>query len=60
VPAAATHRCDCISPFLLQGVPERATKQLISYARDANKVVIGPATVGGVQVRAEGGCTQTL
>ena len=39
------------APCLPQGVPERDTKQLIAYAREANKVVIGPATVGGVQAR---------
>ncbi|KAI7836807.1 hypothetical protein COHA_009351 [Chlorella ohadii] len=37
---------------IAEGVPERDTKQLIAYARDANKVVIGPATVGGVQAGA--------
>lgn len=40
----------------LQGVPERDTKQMIAYAQSANKVIIGPATVGGVQVRAGWGC----
>jgi ATP citrate (pro-S)-lyase len=37
---------------IAEGVPERDTKQLIAYARDNNKVVIGPATVGGVQAGA--------
>lgn len=35
----------------LQGVPERDTKTMIAYARDNAKIIIGPATVGGVQVR---------
>lgn len=34
----------------LQGVPERDTKQLIAYAQQHHKIIIGPATVGGVQV----------
>ena len=33
-----------------EGVPERDTKHLIAYARTNNKVLIGPATVGGIQV----------
>eukprot|EP00983_Pelagomonas_calceolata_P053492 1143307-Pelagomonas_calceolata.AAC.12 len=33
-----------------EGVPERDTKLLIAYARANNKVIIGPATVGGVQL----------
>ncbi len=37
--------------IIAEGVPERDTKQLIAYARANNKVIIGPATVGGVQVR---------
>ncbi|CAH1413539.1 unnamed protein product [Lactuca virosa] len=32
--------------------PESDTKELISYARSNNKVVIGPATVGGIQAGA--------
>lgn len=37
---------------IAEGVPEADTKQLIAYARQHNKVLIGPATVGGVQARA--------
>ncbi len=37
-------------PGPLQGVPERDTKQLIAYAQQHHKIIIGPATVGGVQV----------
>ena len=33
-------------------VPERDAKSLIAYARANAKVVIGPATVGGVQAGA--------
>jgi ATP citrate (pro-S)-lyase len=36
---------------IAEGVPEKDTKRLIAYARANNKVIIGPATVGGVQVR---------
>lgn len=36
---------------IAEGVPEKNTKQMIAYARANNKVIIGPATVGGVQVR---------
>ncbi|KAF6258546.1 citrate synthase-like protein [Scenedesmus sp. NREL 46B-D3] len=35
---------------IAEGVPEKDTKRLIAYARSNNKVIIGPATVGGVQV----------
>lgn len=38
--------------IIAEGVPEYDTKQLISYARANNKVVIGPATVGGIQAGA--------
>lgn len=36
---------------IAEGVPEKDTKTMIAYARTHNKVIIGPATVGGVQVR---------
>ena len=39
--------------IIAEGVPEADTKQLIAYARQHNKVLIGPATVGGVQARAQ-------
>lgn len=35
---------------IAEGVPEKDTKKLIAFARANNKVIIGPATVGGVQV----------
>ncbi|GFR40214.1 hypothetical protein Agub_g780 [Astrephomene gubernaculifera] len=38
--------------IIAEGVPERDTKRLIAEARAANKVIIGPATVGGVQAGA--------
>ncbi|AAG50997.1 putative ATP citrate synthase [Arabidopsis thaliana] len=38
--------------IIAEGVPESDTKQLIAYARANNKVIIGPATVGGVQAGA--------
>ncbi|KAJ0091955.1 hypothetical protein Patl1_24881 [Pistacia atlantica] len=38
--------------IIAEGVPEADTKQLIAYARANNKVVIGPATVGGIQAGA--------
>lgn len=37
---------------IAEGVPERDTKTLISYAKAHGKVVLGPATVGGVQAGA--------
>ncbi len=37
--------------IIAEGVPEADTKELIAYARQHNKVLLGPATVGGVQVR---------
>jgi hypothetical protein len=40
-----------VATIIAEGVPEKDTKQLIAYARMHNKVIIGPATVGGVQVR---------
>ncbi|CAN6543482.1 unnamed protein product [Malus baccata var. baccata] len=38
--------------IIAEGVPELDTKQLIIYARANKKVVIGPATVGGIQAGA--------
>lgn len=38
--------------IIAEGVPERDTKKLISYANNHSKVIIGPATVGGVQAGA--------
>ncbi len=35
---------------IAEGVPEADTKKLIAYAKANNKILIGPATVGGVQV----------
>jgi ATP citrate (pro-S)-lyase len=35
---------------IAEGVPERDTKTMIAYARANNKIIIGPATVGGMQV----------
>ncbi len=35
---------------IAEGVPEADTKKLIAYARKHNKILIGPATVGGIQV----------
>ena len=34
---------------IAEGVPEADTKRLIAYARAHNKILIGPATVGGIQ-----------
>eukprot|EP00198_Chlamydomonas_reinhardtii_P012618 XP_001701955.1 ATP citrate lyase, subunit B [Chlamydomonas reinhardtii] len=38
--------------IIAEGVPEKDTKHLIAVARANNKVIIGPATVGGVQAGA--------
>ncbi|KAI3767347.1 hypothetical protein L2E82_17442 [Cichorium intybus] len=38
--------------IIAKGVPESDTKELIFYARSNNKVVIGPAIVGGIQAGA--------
>lgn len=38
--------------IIAEGVPERDTKKLITYANRTSKVIIGPATVGGVQAGA--------
>ncbi len=38
--------------IIAEGVPERATRQLIADAKARGKYVIGPATVGGVQAGA--------
>ena len=37
---------------IAEGVPEQDTKKLIAYARAHNKIILGPATVGGLQVRS--------
>ena len=39
-----------IAAVIAEGVPEQDTKQLIAYAQKHNKIIIGPATVGGMQV----------
>ncbi|GLC34540.1 ATP-citrate synthase beta chain protein 1 [Pleodorina starrii] len=46
---AATIR---VVAIIAEGVPEKDTKHLIAFARANNKVIIGPATVGGVQAGA--------
>lgn len=38
--------------IIAEGVPERDTKRLIAAAKQNSKVVIGPATVGGIQAGA--------
>ena len=35
---------------IAEGVPEGDTKKLIAYASKNHKIVLGPATVGGLQV----------
>ena len=35
---------------IAEGVPEGDTKKLIAYAAKNHKIVLGPATVGGLQV----------
>ena len=35
---------------IAEGVPEHDTKKLIAYAQAHNKIILGPATVGGLQV----------
>ena len=37
---------------IAEGVPEADTKRLIAYARAHNKILLGPATVGGIQARS--------
>ena len=41
-----------ILAIVAEGVPEKDTKTLIAFARANNKILIGPATVGGVQAGA--------
>lgn len=38
--------------IIAEGVPEKDAKTLINYAKDNGKIIIGPATVGGVQAGA--------
>lgn len=38
--------------MIAEGVPEADTKKLIAYAKAHNKILLGPATVGGIQVRS--------
>ena len=45
--------------IIAEGVPEKNAKTLIGYARANNKVIIGPATVGGVQVNYTPAVTTT-
>ncbi|KAK9815928.1 hypothetical protein WJX72_012098 [[Myrmecia] bisecta] len=37
---------------IAEGVPEADTKKLIAFARANNKIILGPATVGGLQAGA--------
>mmetsp|Transcript_7913 Transcript_7913/g.23314 ORF Transcript_7913/g.23314 Transcript_7913/m.23314 type:complete len:617 (-) Transcript_7913:2254-4104(-) len=37
---------------IAEGVPERDTKKMIAYAQQNNKIILGPATVGGMQAGA--------
>ena len=39
-----------VCAVIAEGVPEADTKQLIAFARAHNKILLGPATVGGIQV----------
>lgn len=41
--------------IIAEGVPEADAKKLIAFAKANNKVIIGPATVGGIQVRCAQG-----
>jgi len=41
-----------VAAIIAEGVPEKDTKKIIAFARANNKVIIGPATVGGVQAGA--------
>ena len=45
---------------IAEGVPEADTKKLIAYAREHNKILLGPATVGGIQVCSSHCNEQTL
>ncbi len=39
-----------VAAVIAEGVQEQDTKKLIAYARKHNKIILGPATVGGMQV----------
>lgn len=38
--------------IIAEGIPERQTRHLIKIANERNKVIIGPATVGGIKAGA--------
>ncbi len=38
--------------IIAEGIPERRTRELIAIAKEKNKVIIGPATVGGIKAGA--------
>ena len=38
--------------IVAEGIPERQTKELIALAREKNKLIIGPSTVGGIAAGA--------
>jgi succinyl-CoA synthetase alpha subunit len=38
--------------IIAEGMPERQTRHLIKIANERNKVIIGPATVGGIKAGA--------
>eukprot|EP00884_Botryococcus_braunii_P007180 jgi/Botrbrau1/16463/Bobra.0142s0058.1 len=41
-----------VAAIIAEGVPEADTKKLIAFAKANNKILIGPATVGGLQAGA--------
>ena len=38
--------------IIAEGMPERQTRELIKISNDRNKIIIGPATVGGIRAGA--------
>ncbi|MFH1685723.1 MAG: ATP citrate synthase, partial [Candidatus Micrarchaeota archaeon] len=38
--------------IIAEGIPERMARELIDYSKKRNKMIIGPATVGGIQAGA--------
>ncbi len=38
--------------IIAEGIPERMARELVDYSKKKNKMIIGPATVGGIQAGA--------
>jgi len=48
---ALLHKKIKVVAIIAEGIPERLTRELISISKKEKKIIIGPATVGGIKAR---------